>query len=463
MKTIFIPIQNRQQARNVLRTDIFNFLISFSDIRIIFFAPDYMVDEYKKEFKNKKVIFEGMKEPLKYISKIDAFFGRLSLFYIDSPTGRFLRKQWLFLEKRQPIRYIFSFFLSLLMGNIKILRLIARFFDFKFVKDNSVSEFFTRYKPNLVYSPNIISDIDRSFLREAKKKGIKTVGMINAWDNITLAKYPFRILPQKLIVYNEIIKKEAVKYLDIKEKDIFMSGWPHFDHYINSKRISRMEFCKKLGIDPKKRIILFASIGSTLNPTEWQVLDMLDKSITDKKLPDNIMIIFRQHPTEKTKMENIKISRNIVIDDSKTIISSKNKTYSEILKSDMNHLADSIFHSDVTIHTCSTMSIDAAAFDKPIINIAFDGDEKKPFYQSVKRFYEPSHAHYQSIVKSEGVRIAYNMEELIRYISMYLKNPFLDKDGRKRIVDEQCYKLDGQSGKRIGEAIYSFVFTNYRK
>lgn len=453
MKTIFIPIQNRQQARNVLRTDIFNVLISFLGIRIIFFAPDYMIDEYKNEFsvEGGNVVFEGVKEPPRYISKTDSFFGRLSLFYIDSPTGRFLRKQWLFFERKEPVRYAFSMFLSLFLGNIKILRLIFRFLDFKLVNDSSVSGFFEKYKPDLIYSPNIISNIDRAFLKEAKKREIKNVGMINAWDNITLAKYPFRILPKKLIVYNEIIKKEAIKYLDMKEKDIFVSGWPHFDHYVNSQRISREEFCRKLNINPAKKIILFASIGSILNPTEWQVLDMLDKAIVEKKLPDDVLIIFRQHPTEKTKMENIKDGGNVAIDDSKTIISGKNKIYSEILKSDMDHLADSIYYSAVTINTCSTMSIDAAAFDKPIVNIAFDGSKKRPFHDSVRRFYEPSHAHYQPIVKSGGVRVAYNMEELIKYIKMYLENPSLDKEGRKRIINEQCWKLDGKSGERIGK------------
>ena len=347
--------------------------------------------------------------------------------------------------------------LSLLIGNIKILRLIFRFFDFKLVNDNSVSGFFEKYKPDLIYSPNIISDIDRAFLREAKRRKIKTVGMINAWDNITLAKYPFRILPQKLIAYNDIIKRESIKYLDMKEKDIFVSGWPHFDHYVNSKRISREEFCEKLKINPSKRIILFASIGSTLNPIEWQVLEMLDRAIIDKKLPDDVVVIFRQHPTEKTKMENVKVGGNVVIDDSKTIISGKDKAYSEILKSDMDHLADSLYHSAITINTCSTMSIDAVAFDKPVINIAFDGREEKPFYQSVRRFYEPSHAHYQPIVKSGGVRIAYDIEELIKYINMYLENPFLDKEGRKRIINEQCWKLDGKSSERICNYILSLL------
>jgi hypothetical protein len=52
------------------------------------------------------------------------------------------------------------------------------------------------------------------------------------------------------------------------------------------------------------------------------------------------------------------------------------------------------------------------------------------------------------------------MEELLKYINMYLENPSLDKEGRKRIINEQCYKLDGRSGERIGEKIHSLSLQN---
>lgn len=457
MKTIFMPISSRQQARNILRTDIFKALSSNRNIRLVVFVPDFKLDEYKKEFQGDNLIIEGIKELPKFISLLDSFFGRLSLFYIDTPTGRFLRKQWLLFERKNVFRYLLSMFFLFLFGNLKFLRQMSRFLDYFLVKDKRFADFFEKYRPELVFLPNIISKIDHSFLRQAKKRKILTIGMINAWDNITLSKYPFRILSEKLVVFNEIIKKEAIKYLDMKEKNIFISGMPHFDHYVNSQRCTRGEFCKRLGIDPSKRIILFASIGSTLNPTEWQVLSFLDKAIQEKKLPDDIVIIFRQHPTEKTKMGNVETSEHIVIDDSKTIVSKEGRDYSEILKSDMDHLADSIFHSDVTINTCSTMSIDASVFDKPVINIAFDGWEKFPFHKSVARFYTKNHTHYLPVIKSGGVRIAHSFEELVSLIKLYLENPKLDSEGRKRIVDEQCWRLDGNSGKRIGGFILSLV------
>ncbi|HED38055.1 MAG TPA: hypothetical protein ENI76_07410 [Ignavibacteria bacterium] len=360
------------------------------------------------------------------------------------------------MEKKQPLRYIASMAMLFLFGNLKFLRVSARFLDYHLVRDKRLDKYFKKYKPNLVFTSNIIVPLDRSFLRHAKKRGVRTVGMINSWDNITLSKYPFRILPNHLVVHNAIIKDEAVKYLDIPKEKIFISGLPHFDFYVTGKRSTREEFCTNLGISSDKRIILFASIGSSLNPTERQVLSLLDDAIVKEKLPKDMVIIFRQHPTEKTLVGDTNKSSNIIIDDSKTILTKEN-SYSEILTKDMEHLADSIFHSDVMINTASTMSIDASVFDKPVINIAFDGWEEKQFHESVSRFYKPSHAHYQPIVKSGGVRITYSIDDLIEVINLYLNDPTLDKKGRRRIVEEQCYKLDGQSGKRIGIFLLSLI------
>lgn len=454
MKTIFIPISARQPARNVLRTDILKTLQAEHATRVVIFAPSFKIPHYVAECAAPNTLFEGVDIPREPISKLDTFFHRLSLFYINSRTGRFTRKQYFLYELRQPNLYAVSLSLLFLFGGSRLLRTISRFLDLRLVRDERLARFFDAYKPDLVFTPKITSSLDRSFLRQAKKRGIKTVGMISAWDNITLAKYPFRIIPDKLIVYNEIIKGEAVKYLNVSEKDIYISGWPPFDHYVNTKRTSREEFGKKLGIDPRKKIILFVSNG-TAGTTEWQVLALLDRAIKSGEIKEDVTILVRHHPAQDMLRGDVKYSGNIVFDNSKTVFEKTGETFSEILTQDTDHLADTLFHSDVTINTCSTMSIDAAIYDKPIINLAFDGWEKKPFYKSIASFYTPNHTHYQPIVKSGGVRIAYSFAELLRFINLYLENPRLEAAGRKKIVEEQCWKLDGQAGKRIGNFLLS--------
>lgn len=457
MKTIFIPIMGRLQARNILRTDVFKVLNEDPHIRLVILAPSLKVGEHAKEFHGDNLVFEGFGELPRHISAIDFFFYRLSLFYINSPTGRALRKEWLYHglhEKKSPFRYGVSISLLYIFGGSSFLRALCRFLDYHLIKDDRYAAFFDKYKPDLVFSPRIDSALDRSFLRHAKKRKIKTVGMISSWDNISYAKYPFRVLPDTLIVHNELIKQEAVRYLDMPEKHIMVTGMPHFDHYVTSRRISRKEFCKRVGIqDHTNRIILFASVGWE-NPTEWQDLKLLDESIEKGELPKDLVIIFRLHPSLNNDIDMTQYSKHVVFDDSKTMVKNTH-THTEILEKDMNHLADSLHHADITINSCSTMSIDAAAFDKPIVNIAYDGWEKFPFHKSIAKAYTPARVHFQSIVKSKGTRIVYSHDDLLACIIQYFKNPERDREGRKRIVEEQCYKLDGHAGKRVGEYILS--------
>lgn len=455
IKTIFLPIANRQQARNILRTDVLKTIAMDSSVRIVIFTPEYRAEQYRKEFAYPNIVVEGIEEP-KILSSLDAFLGRVSLFYINSATGRFLRKQWLWYGRKAPVRYCVSLGLIFLFGSAKFLRSLFRFLDFKLVKDERFASYFETYKPDLVFAPNIFAALDTSFLRHSKRRGIRIVGMINSWDNITLAKYPFRVLPDKLITHNELIKSEAVRYLDMRPENVYVSGIPHFDHYVNSSRGSREAFCARLGIDPKKRILLFAAIGETLNPTEWQVAQQLHAAIKEGKLPDDLLIVMRLHPTERGGIGKLKPDRHLVVDDSKTYVKGQ-RTFTEILRGDMEHFADSLYYADVVVTTCSTTTIDAAAFDTPSVNIAYDGLEEKPFYQSVRRFYTKQWVHYQPILKSGGTRVAYSLDELLAAINAYLKDPSLDREGRKRIVDEQCYKLDGKSGERIGKFVVSLL------
>ncbi|KAF0119082.1 MAG: hypothetical protein FD151_2075 [bacterium] len=128
-------------------------------------------------------------------------------------------------------------------------------------------------------------------------------------------------------------------------------------------------------------------------------------------------------------------------------------------REDMYGLAELMNYSDVVINVASTITIDAVAFDTPVINVAFDGYKTKPYKDSCKRYYD--YDHYKNIVKTGGVKIAYSIGELIDYTNLYLKNPSIDAEGRKIIREEQCWKLDGNSGKRIAEYIFQYFLRVY--
>jgi hypothetical protein len=103
------------------------------------------------------------------------------------------------------------------------------------------------------------------------------------------------------------------------------------------------------------------------------------------------------------------------------------------------------------------MCIEGAIFDKPFIDIVFDGWEKIPFHKSVASLYAPFFTYYQHIIKTDGVRLARSLDEIISLLNMYLKDPSIDVEGRKKIIKEQCFKLDRKSGERIGKFVLSQI------
>ena len=99
------------------------------------------------------------------------------------------------------------------------------------------------------------------------------------------------------------------------------------------------------------------------------------------------------------------------------------------------------------------MSIDASMFNKPVINIDFEVGGKKPMIKSPTHFYKMTH--YINALKIGAVKLVNNKREMIVWINKYLENPELDGDNRKKLVEEQCYVLDGKAGKRTADLIIS--------
>ena len=117
------------------------------------------------------------------------------------------------------------------------------------------------------------------------------------------------------------------------------------------------------------------------------------------------------------------------------------------------HLADTMRHSDVIVNVASTLAIEAAIVDTPVVNVAFDGEEPSPFDRSARRYYR--FTHYVNVTCHNAVRVAETPAQLLEEIGRYLEDPSRDRDGRKRVVVEQCQFLDGRAAERVGSIVVS--------
>ena len=91
-------------------------------------------------------------------------------------------------------------------------------------------------------------------------------------------------------------------------------------------------------------------------------------------------------------------------------------------------------------------------FDKPVINIDFDG-EKKQHFQSFIKFINRNWVHLSTIFKSGALDYAGSVEEIYLAVINNLKDPGAKTNQRSATRQLVCNNEDGLAGKRLAEII----------
>jgi len=455
MKTIFVTIGEIIAVRNILRTNFWSeFIKSLEETRVIFLCISEKKDEYEKEFSSGNVILELVQKNKIFLKeKIISFLARNGFHSITNIYWH--HRSFLNNETKIPpfLKTAFGF----LVGNSRLFKKIVRSLELKIETSKQLSLLFDKYNPSLVFSTIVNNDvIDVQVLREAKKRCIQTVGLIRSWDNITSFGF-LRCLPDKFLVQNQYIREKLISMQAVNEKNIEQPiGLPHYDIYKDPKVIKdRNVFLSETGLDKQKKVILYAAAGDFLFPQEKDIAEMLNDFVSSGKLGE-VQILFRPHPVFSSSLKEIKNFTHVIIDETARYSSGLVSNW-EMDKDKMEHLTNVLFYSDLVITAGSTMMIDAAAFDKPIITINFDGlDSDVSFWLSIARFHDHM-IHIKDLLSSGGVKVADNQDQLLDYAKQYLDNPEIDKEGRVVIRKRFIEPFDGDAGLRLAKQIKHFL------
>lgn len=461
MKTIIIVITQGIVARNLLRTDIFKILKSMKDLKIVLAilhsTPFYKNKNFAAEFSKRNVIVENIDVRANIVERALRAAGDLVFFNANYVETRKIKE--LELKKKNYPAYLKLKFLKKILGKNK--NLIKAFEDFDrslfSYKHKYYKKLFEKYKPDLVFSTDFVHPNEWGLVKAAKHYKVPVITLIPSWDHLTYkGRLPTKF--DKVIVWNDILKEQLIKLYGYESKDIFVSGIPQFDYYVSDrdKLRPREVFLKEIGAKPNEKLITYTSSSPTIAPCDPDVIEIICEAIKTGKIkyPAHLRVRF-YHADDFSRYERLKKYGDILTFEKPGKSSSRLRYVWAPDWEDMLHYANLLLHSDVVINVASTVTLDAVAFDTPVINVGFDGYEKKPYWGSVVR--SQDYTHYVPVVKSGGVKIAKNGEELIKYINNYLGNPKLDSEGRKRIVKEQCYRLDGKSGERIAKFILNLL------
>lgn len=442
-KTIFIPLFQGVEAKNILRTGVVDMLLKNPSIRVVLFLKSKeRADFYKKEFNHSRMVYEVV--DMKASRGIDAIFAKLKFTLLRTETTN-LRRQLRYEETGDFLVYAAGHTVNWLFARPTV-RKIARFLDYHFVNDYTYAFYFKKYKPDLLFLAHLFDEREIHFLREAKRRNIRTVGFINSWDKVT-ARCIIRLLPDAMIAFNHLVKKELLRYDEMEPENIYVSGIPQYDGYYSFAPSSREVFFKKIGVDPKNRLIVFAPAGKSDSESDWRVIDMLHSFLEKKSWGESVALLVRFQPNDEIDEKELEKRPFIIFDRPGKRFSKRGSVDWDMDADDIQHLHDTLFHMDILVCYGSSLSIDAAVFDKPIVHIGFEANPESSPSKKTSRFYGMVHS--KKAFSFGAARRAHTPDELRLFVDEYLNNPSRDWEKRARLIDEQCVYRDGKSAERI--------------
>jgi len=481
-KCIFLVVHQGFGARYLLRTDIFKELKNQVE-KIVIITPNADEDYFKQEFQKDNVHIERFQnekcEEFIRKSKGQRFFqlirsfvlnGKYDLRTVDGHYKLFLKESSAkgFIPKYKLL--IIHIIVKLLRAS-KILRRLFLWIECRMFSPDIHRELFEKYKPDTVITTslgNVGKGFDFIIMREAKKHGAKTVTVILSWDN-TSGKGMGGAIPDHIIAWTEVMKKELIEYLDFPGDMISVGGIAHFDTYYRKEELlSKNEIFNRFNLNGDTKLIVLGTKSPTSYPWNADIAQIIAESISQNKITVPAQLLIRLHPLhflvkgDKRKnvylieeYDNLAEKYPFVKIDAPEILS--DKLTMDMPALEQIKLASILKYTDVLVNMFSTLNIEASIMDVPAVNVVFEGksDRKKSVRQSIEVDYDQ--VHNQRVIATGALRMCYTPQELITAINDYLNNPSLNKKQREYLAQQETGPHKGTAAKNIAKIIIGLL------
>jgi CDP-glycerol glycerophosphotransferase (TagB/SpsB family) len=333
-------------------------------------------------------------------------------------------------------------------------------------RPNLYADLFNTNKPDLVIASTAGWRLDRYLLREATRHHVPSMAAIVGWDNPS--SYAIRGASMDYATcWSQLQKDELVHGSDWDPKRVHIGGIPSYDGYFRKEwQLSKADYFKLHGLDSARKLISYACSFVHFAPN-YPNVEALAKLVSSEALAEPSQLLVRLHPSHfqdkprifaeererifalEKQYPNVHVVKPVALGGSLGYYGGE----------DMDEKSSMMAHSDVLVTVYSTMVVETAVHDTPIVAAVIDvpGGWNKPrkFSLSLKKIGNwPTHKRFRD---ARAGRVASNERELCEGINLYLKNPALDAAERRKFVEDEITFTDGNSGKHTAEFILKVI------
>ena len=476
-KKLFISADHGMAIIYFLQSDVIPTLLN-AGVEVVLLTDDSLVEKLKTRttqyaIRSNQLTFEGLrlKQANKFATTIQPRLQWLLAYLRRVGGSRRINTEamdshiWeVWAENGWKFRlgiWIPSALMILLLRNFSWARKLLVKIQNRFTTD-IYSDLFDKYQPDMVIASTPGWRMDRYLLRESAKRGIPNMTVIVGWDNSSSYNISGADV-QYATCWSQLQKDELVYGSDWNPENVNIGGIPSYDGYFRKQWLMpRDEYFKLHGLDPNRKLISYASSFVHFAPN-YPNIEALARLVSSDSLTEPSQLLIRLHPShfqDKPKIFAEERARVFELE--------KKYPHVHVVQpvalggslgyyggEDMDEKSSMMAYSDVVVTVYSTMLVETAVHDTPMIAATIDvpggWNVSKKFSLSLKEIGDwPTHQRFRL---AKAGRVAKDEDELRDALNLYLKDRTADAKERRKFVEDEITFTDASAGKRTAEFI----------
>jgi hypothetical protein len=251
------------------------------------------------------------------------------------------------------------------------------------------------------------------YLKAARALGIRTGICVASWDNLT-SKGLLRFVPERVFVWNETQRREAVELHGIPADRVVATGAARFDDWFaQAPSSSREAFLEHVGLDPDQPYLLYLCSSVFVAPDERSFVDRWLQALRGRL--GDVGLIVRPHPKRAEPWADADLGRQAVVWPRRT---------GDPDAETRAGFYDSIAHSAGVVGANTSAMIEAAIAGAPVYTLL-----APEFNQT-----ETIHFHYLRTEQGGFLHVAESMEEHLDQLAAGLEHEAEESDRARSFV-----------------------------
>lgn len=293
--------------------------------------------------------------------------------------------------------------------------------------------------------------VDLPPLVAAQELGIPVGMLVQSWDNLSTKMGVLPVWLDRYWTWSSRMSGELGELYPHLPKDRFhIVGSPQFDfHRRPELRLSRRQHAEEVGLDPARPYVLIGTGTPKSLPDEHlMVVDLIRRLAT---VTPDLQVLLRLHPKDYSDRWNSLAAELAKLgtvlrrtQSEKHIDLGGVVSPFEFFRAQVNDL----LHAEAVVNCSSTLTVDAALLDKPVVCLAYDPAPDEHFPEG-RAYSFATGSHYAPLVATGGIAVAESPEAALAAVLAYLADPALHQKGRQGIVDLVTATPNGGAGERL--------------